>query len=235
MASDIPPAVVVQDGKVPGDVPAGGGGGGGRPKYHRRLSNYLLDKQLQLRYVIVVTLVSIVIAGTLGYLIYQQEHAASGDLIAGLDDLKNDPKVQALGPEIYSVDTASDISHRDHMLVFKMVGVGLGLTLILSGYLVIMTHKVAGPLYKVGLYMEKMADGNLKETTALRRGDMLQDFYGSFREMHQALRGRVKADAEAMAAFASACQGAPGELGAAASDELEELAKHADQRKKSLS
>jgi hypothetical protein len=50
-----------------------------RPRQHhkRKFSNYLLDKKLQLRYVLVVTILSGVIAGALGFLIYQQRRAAS--------------------------------------------------------------------------------------------------------------------------------------------------------------
>src|SRR5687768_4694565 len=56
---------------------ATGGTASPRPKYKRKLSNYLLDKKLQLRYVLVVTILSGVIAGALGFMIYQQRRAAS--------------------------------------------------------------------------------------------------------------------------------------------------------------
>ena len=62
-------------------------GGGPRPKYKRKLSNYLLDKKLQLRYVLLVTILSGVIAGALGYLIYQQKRAASESIEKDLQAL----------------------------------------------------------------------------------------------------------------------------------------------------
>ncbi len=227
---EIPPAVVVQGGKVPGDVPSKSSGGGKPPKFKRRLSNYLLDKQMQLRYVIAVTAVSMVIAGALGWLIYRQEHRASEDLVAGLADLTGDDASLAE----YQRDTEKDIASRDRELVFQMVGVGLGLTLILSGYLIIMTHKVAGPLFKVGIYMEQMAEGRMGNTTPLRKGDMLREFYDAFCEAHGAIRTRMKSDTEAMSALVKAVSATSGELGAAASDELEELRRHVEQREKSL-
>lgn len=228
---EIPPAVVVQGGKVPGDVPSRPAGGDGpRVKHKRRLSNYLLDKKMQLRYVAAVTLVSLAIAGALGWLIYEQEHRASADLVAGLADLTGDDA----SLREYQRDTAADIAARDRELMLQMLGVGVGLTVILSGYLVIMTHKVAGPLFKIGVYMEQMAQGRLGNTTPLRKGDMLVDFYDAFRESHGAMRARFKADTEAMAAVVRACEAAPGELGAAASDELDELRRHVAQREKSL-
>ena len=58
---------------------------------------------------------------------------------------------------------------------------------------------------------------------------MLQDFYLQFRDMHLAVRDRLKGDAAVMARFHQACT-APGcELGAEAKDELEELRRHAAQ------
>jgi hypothetical protein len=85
-----------------------------------------------------------------------------------------------------------------------MVGVGVGLVIVLSGYLLIMTHKVAGPLYKVSMYFDRMADGKLGRVTPLREGDMLQDFYQTFSDMHASVRGRFAEDATEMeAALAS--------------------------------
>lgn len=227
----VPPAVVVTAGKVPGDVPPGGGavapGGGGRRS--RKLSNYLIDKRLQLRYIIVVTLVSALIAGTLGFLIYKQEHDASAKLEQGLAELAgNDASLAEYGHEF-----AADIAQRDRTLVFEMVGIGLGLTVILSGFLLIMTHKVAGPLYKVGLYMERMADGRLGTITPLRRGDMLQDFYTQFREAHDAVRDRLRGDADVMARFADAWSDADGPKADAAA--VTALRDHVATRRSALS
>lgn len=233
MADDpeVPSAVVVTDGKVPGDVPAGGasGGGGGGSRKHRKLSNYLIDKSLQLRYVLVVTIVSALIAGVLGFMIYQQEHHASGQLSKGLAELAGTDEALAE----YGKEFADDINQRDRTLVLQMVAVGLGLTVILSGFLLIMTHKVAGPLYKVGLYMEKMADGRLGNITALRKGDMLQDFYVQFREAHDAVRERLKADTETMAALCDAWAAADADGRDAAA--IATLRAHVEARRQALS
>ncbi len=226
---EVPAAVVVTDGKVPGDVPgAGPGGAGGGSRKHRKLSNYLIDKSLQLRYVLVVTIVSALIAGILGFMIYQQEHHASGQLSKGLAELAGTDEALAE----YGKEFADDINQRDRTLVLQMVAVGLGLTVILSGFLLIMTHKVAGPLYKVGLYMEKMSDGRLGTITALRKGDMLQDFYQQFREAHDAVRDRLKRDTEAMAALCDAWSAADTDGKDAAA--IATLRAHVDARRAAL-
>ena len=199
-------------------------------RHQRRIANYLLDKRLQLRYVLVVLGVSLLISGTLGYLIYQQEHRASADLVAGLADLTKDDASLA----DYQRETAADIADRDRSLILQMIGVGLGLAVIAGGYLVLMTHKVAGPLHKVGLYMHDMAEGRMHAIMPLRKGDMLQDFYVQFRDMHQTVRDRLKGHAAVMARFHQACTGASGELGSEAKDEHDELGRHAALRQASF-
>ena len=83
--SDVPSATVVKDGRLGGDVPKGGAGGQ-RPVYKRKLSNYLLDKRLQLRYVLLVTILSGISSGSLGYLIYHQSATASDSIARAMDD-----------------------------------------------------------------------------------------------------------------------------------------------------
>jgi len=227
--SDVPAATVVQDGKLGGDVPTGK-----PPKYKRKLSNYLLDKSLQLRYVLLVTILSGMIAGSLGYLIYEQRHAASQSLENDLAELTQD---YASFADVQKQE-AERFEAEDRMLVYKMVGVGCALVLILSAYLVIMTHKVAGPLYKVSLYFDRMAAGKLGNVTALRKGDMLQDFFVNFREMHESVRGRFQDDLVAMEKAMTALRTAGHTSGDAHDkliDELDAAGKHLADRKQALS
>lgn len=226
---DLPTAVVVQDGKVPGDVPGAPDKDppppAKRPRYKRKLSNYLLDKTLQLRYTIVVTLLSAVISTVLGTMIYHQMRLASEsalDNIAGLQDTDDtDDDLQQ--------NISDEFASRDQRLIFEMAAAGVGLVVILSGYLILMTHKVAGPLYKVSMYFDKMAAGKMGNVTPLRRGDMLNDFYDAFRDMHGVVRSRLAQDASAMQKLVDACK-----LAGVSSDAVDKLATHVEERKKAL-
>lgn len=214
----------------------GGVGGGKRPRYKRKLSNYLLDKKLQLRYVLLVTILSGVIAGALGYLIYQQKRAASESIEKDLQALTQADATQ----EDFQDTVASGLESEDRALVYKMVGVGIGLVVILSLYLLIMTHKVAGPLYKVSMYFDRMAAGRLGVVTPLRQGDMLQDFYSSFKDMHDTIRARAKADSSAMEKALASMREAKnqadyrGEAQSKLEEALAELDKHLIERTKNL-
>lgn len=202
-----------------------------RAKHHRKLSNYLLDKKLQLRYVLLVTILSALIAAALGYMIYDQRRAASESIEHDLQALtETDASHQEFQQQI-----SRGLESDDQALIYKMAAVGLGLVVILSAYLVIMTHKVAGPLFKVSMYFDQMAEGRIGNVTPLRHGDMLQDFYGDFKDMHEALRTRSLADIAAMEqALTSLRDGGDAEIRGKLDSSLDALAQHIAQRKKQL-
>ena len=198
-----------------------------RQKYKRKLSNYLLDKQLQLRYVLVVTILSGVIVAALGFLIYQQNRAAS-------ESIEEDLKVlmQKSSQDDFQKEIASDLESDDRALVYRMGLVGVGLVLVLSLYLLAMTHRVAGPLFKIGMYFERMAEGKLGKVTPLREGDMLQDFYVTFKAMHESVRARAVSDADLMESAARRLRA--GAAGAQLGAELDALDQHVTRLKKQL-
>jgi len=214
---------------------------GKKKGYKRHFSNYLLDKSLQLRYIGFVTILSLIISGSLGYLIYRHENHASQRLLEQIESLKkpprNDKEIQytedSVGPIRKSAIEGN--KRRDRKLVLTMLGVGVGLIVVLSLYLLIMTHKVAGPLYKVTMYFDKMRAQRLGDTWPLRKGDMLKDFYDDFKHTHDAIRERHQADNEAIGKFLEACEAAgvsrEGELG----HRLDELETHHTERDEALS
>lgn len=204
----------------------------GKP-YRRRFSNYLLDRSLQLRYITVVTLLSAVISAILGYMIWQQENRSTEQVMRMIAEVECEGQAIENCEEYEQI--RGNLTERDTNLVLTMAGVGVGLVIVLVLYLLIMTHKVAGPLYKVSRYFNRMAEGKLGETYPLRRGDMLQDFYDRFQEMHQDVRERLLADNELSSKFLQACADAgverEGELGTA----LDRLEDHHRSRKEALS
>lgn len=72
---------------------------------------------------------------------------------------------------------------RMHIL-WAMIGTGVALVIGLALYGIKMTHRVAGPLFKVGLYLHKMRDGRFDKVYNLRKGDQLVDFYDQFKAAH---------------------------------------------------
>jgi hypothetical protein len=97
-------------------------------------------------------------------------------------------------------------------ILMVLVGTGLLLILGLALYGIKMTHKVAGPLFKVGLYLGKMRSGRFDKVYNLRKGDQLVDFYEHFKHGHAGVVQMQKDDiARAKSVIAAAEQSGLGE------------------------
>ena len=97
-------------------------------------------------------------------------------------------------------------------ILLVLIGTGLLLVLGLAAYGIKMTHKVAGPLFKVGLYLGKMRSGRFDKVYNLRKGDQLVEFYEHFKHGHAGIVQMQKDDiARVKAVIAAAEQSGLGE------------------------
>jgi hypothetical protein len=107
------------------------------------------------------------------------------------------------------IDAAKRSLERGHdRILWVMIGTGLLLVLGLAVYGIKMTHKVAGPLFKVSLYLKKMRDGRFDKVYNLRKGDQLIEFYEHFRQAHAGVVKMQQADIERMRAVITAAEAA---------------------------
>lgn len=200
-----------------------------RKSHQRHLRNILLDRRLQLRYVATVTLLSAVISCSLGYLIWRQEARASAlimeSLEEGFDTEVFDPDLQR--------EIRGDLSSGDNSLILTMFAFGCSLVLVLSLFLLIMTHKVAGPLFKVSLHFDDLAGGRFRPVRPLRRFDMLHDFHRKFEDTHKSLIGRLEADCEVVDKVIAAVP-AEGEVPAELRRAVAALEEHAARRRAAI-
>ena len=183
--------------KMAGPVPTAAGGG--TPRFKRHLRNYLIDKSLQLRYVLFVTILSALLTGFLSFFIYYQANYATGKIVERMSDFGDPALTQWVLDNLQKDDTG---------FMVLMVVAGLGLIAVLSLYLIVMTHKVAGPLYKMGLYFDKIRDGHLPMIEDLRRGDQLRDVFSHFQEMVEAVRARAQKEVVVYGQLLAACDAA---------------------------
>jgi hypothetical protein len=96
---------------------------------------------------------------------------------------------------------SAKIDATNRNIVFVLVGSGFLLTLGLAVFGIKMTHKVAGPLHKVTLYLGKMRDGRYDKVYDLRKGDQLVAFYEHFKHAHA---GAVRLEQEDVARIKAA-------------------------------
>ena len=94
------------------------------------------------------------------------------------------------------------------LILWVLIGTGLLLVLGLAVYGIKMTHKVAGPLFKVSLYLAKMKDGRYDKVWNLRKGDQLVDFYDHFKTAHAGVVQMQKDDIAKIKSVVAAAEAA---------------------------
>jgi hypothetical protein len=88
------------------------------------------------------------------------------------------------------------IDGNNRRIFYVLVASGVLLTFGLALFGIKMTHKVAGPLHKVTLYLGKMRDGRYDKVYDLRKGDQLVEFYEHFKHAHAGVVAMEHADIE---------------------------------------
>lgn len=168
------------------------------PRSQRKVRNYLVLREFQLRYVAYMVGLSTALTGVLGYLVflYNREAARVVDIRA-LDPTDAEARV---------LQAALHNSERN--LVVGLVVFAVALAVILAVWQVVTTHRVAGPLYYIAHQTRRIRDGHLGSLRPLRKSDLLHGFFETFREMHAALRSRAESDASAFARLAEKAEAA---------------------------
>jgi hypothetical protein len=195
------------------------------PKYRRRMRNYLLDVGMQIRYTMTIVVIAVLLTAGLGYKMYQATRDTSRVIeLSGMAD-----------PTIAG-ELQGQFASSDKWVLWGIVGFGVVLVISVSAVGILITHKVAGPLFKVAGFFSRVRENRLGAIPPpLRKGDELQEFYGSFRELHQALRERTDDDirviGEAIAALEAG--GAAGGAGAKALEDLRQLRRRKEESLKS--
>ncbi len=152
--------------------------------YKRSVRNYLLDASYQLRFTAVIVFISAVLTGGLGYLVMHNAHEASRVV-----------QVRAMDPtDELAQQLAAQFARGDRILLGTLLAFGFILSLVLAAYGIVLTHKVAGPLFKITTHLDKIRDGKLGIVYNLRKGDQLVDFFQHFKGAHDALRARTEED-----------------------------------------
>jgi HAMP domain-containing protein len=150
-------------------------------KTQRRVRNYLIDRRFQLKYTGMVLLVTVSVAGGLGYMAYGfsqgQTEALTMQIATQLD---------------LDADTATDLEQfalqEDRKIRNAIVAGVLLLTLALGLTGIIVTHRVVGPAYRMRRLFQHVANGKFEVTTGIRKGDELQELFHSFADMVESLR-----------------------------------------------
>ena len=93
----------------------------------------------------------------------------------------------------------------DHMsslvpLFLLKLGIYMGIVLIVSG---VVSHRMAGPIYKFEKSAQIIASGDLTHRVFLRKGDQLTDLQDEFNKMLASIQSRIKEDRDRISQAAS--------------------------------
>jgi hypothetical protein len=196
-----------------------------RPPYKRKVRNYLLNTGLQLRYTATIVIVAVVVTAFLGMKMYQATRDVSRVILwTSLVDPASAEELQA------------QFSNSDRVVLYGIIGFGVVLVLSVSAVGILITHKVAGPLYKMASFFARVRDNRLGPAPrSLRKGDELQDFYSAFRDMHEAIRARTDDDVRVLGSAITALETASAEArGSALEGTLEDLRQLRKRKEESL-
>ncbi len=158
-------------------------------KKQRKVRNYLLDRRFQLKYTGMVLLVTIAVAGVLGYVAYD---FSRGQTEAFTTQLAAQPD---LDPAI--ANDLEQLARQEDRRVRNAIILGVLLMTLALGFTgIVVTHRVVGPAYRMRRLFQHVGEGHLEVTTGIRKGDELQDLYHSFAQMIESLREQRSEDIE---------------------------------------
>ena len=189
-------------------------------KQKRQLRNYLINRKVQLSITAVILALSCGLTALLGTFWYAEIRKASEVIRVNAVSTIGPEAAAALGAELQSADQTR--------LLLLVIYAAL-LAVLICVYGIVMTHRIAGPLYKINKHMEDVAEGRLYDLWGLRKSDQLQDFFATFERMHSALRTRTRQDVALLNGVIAAL-----ETGVSTADQLPSLRQAIQAKEESL-
>ena len=89
---------------------------------------------------------------------------------------------------------AGVLAARQTAMLWTLCGALTLLVLLIGVAGIIVTHRVAGPIFKMRSNLRAVAEGHLRVPTPLRKGDELVDFFEAYRTMVISLRERQEGE-----------------------------------------
>jgi len=170
-----------------------------RPSSSSPRRHFLIDRGFQLKYAVVMAAAGLAVAAIFGLWLHQA-HAQA---------------ISLLSPD---AETRALIERSDTLLLGAFVGIALLLAAALGLLGVVITHRVAGPVFVMGHYLSVLAQGRFPRMRTLRRSDELRSFFAVFIQAVEAMKKRearhVAVLEEALVRMRTAAARSPELLGA---------------------
>lgn len=158
----------------------------GRPSPGRR--TYVIDRGFQLKYTLLLMILGAVASALFGTMMY----------LAHLDAVRD----VAVSAEVRAQLAAADTT---------LLSLVVAITILMAGALgllgVLITHRVAGPVYVMSHHVTTLARGRYPTLRPLRKSDELQAFFSRFQDAVEALRLRELEEAASIEQALQAIRG----------------------------
>src|SRR5215470_11381355 len=150
---------------------------------HRKLRNRLLNPRFQLKYTAMIVGIASLISLVLGMYLMSMLRENSRML-----------KLEGEFDEVLQAQLAEADAHVVWVLVAAFV-IFIALLAVMS---VVVTHRMAGPIFVVQRHIREMGEGRLPRVRALRRGDEFVELVATLSEAIQAIAERTRSEVQSM-------------------------------------
>jgi hypothetical protein len=145
-----------------------------------RRRTFLVDRRFQLKYTMIIVLVGVTVSVLLGYFMYRLT-------------LEN-TKILMLDPELQE-----KVSMFDTTVFFYFIGFMVLMASFLFILGIVITHRVAGPIFIVSRFLRQISDNLVPPARQLRKRDEFQEFFDTYTAMVDSLRQRQRDECEKLA------------------------------------
>lgn len=171
----------------------------GKPVYKRR--QFLIKRGLQFKF----ALVMFYVFGLAAFMVWWETYQSFSGL--SRSGLITDPVVMAWIRQISKV-------------ILVKIAISTVLVFVLS---ILLSHYLAGPIYRLEKSLELFRDLNFSIPMKLRRGDQLKDVERIYNETREAIGQAIEADREKVAALAERLSALEGKLDKRPANELNRI------------
>ncbi len=173
-------------------------------KSHPTRHIYVVDWSFQLKYTAMLVIFGGVIMGLFGAAVLHEVRTNS-ELLEGK---RIEASLSGAGGKVPSLaDFQSALAATDHRQMLIVIGTSLIVAAVLGLIGVLVTHRVAGPVYVLSRYAKVLGEGGFPRMRALRSRDELKGLFEIFRTAIERLRERQAAEAAQLEELANRTTG----------------------------
>ncbi|MCX7943173.1 MAG: methyl-accepting chemotaxis protein [Deltaproteobacteria bacterium] len=151
-----------------------------------RRKQFLINRAFQIKYTVIIAVIGIIIAILWGTLFYKASRDNSQQMLMLV---QMDPNLSSMTDIIKEKLAAEDNKIMLYLIAFV---IAIFLSLVIWGILI--THRIAGPIFIISKYVDSITYGKIPETRPLRKKDELKEFFEKFNKMLESLKERENID-----------------------------------------